>query len=163
MLTLIMKNLIIVLILSSLLFFSCEKSNLEKKITQKNSIWYIFDYDSISNSYKNKNYGYIFKSNGKCDYVYYNYSENKIYSYLRAMSYDIMIYNNWKYDDKRKRINIMCYDYEVVRLIKDTIFLKYTNGSYKIFVNLSLKNPNTLPRMGSIPEMLIKNKRIDNR
>lgn len=142
-----MRNLTKVLILSSFLFYSCGKSILEKKITQKNSIWYIFDYDYITNSYKNNNYGYIFKSNGKCDYVYYNYSENKIYSYLGAMSYDIKVHNNWIYDDKKNRINIMCYDYEVVRLNKDTLYLKYTNGSYKIFINLGLKNPKTLPIM----------------
>jgi len=50
----------------------------------------------------------------------------------------------------------MCYDYMVVKLIQDTLYLKYTNGSYDIFVNLQLKNPNTLPKMGTIPEMVIK-------
>jgi len=152
----VMKNLSTVLILCSFLFCSCVKSDFEKKITEKNSIWYIFQFDSISNSYKNKNYGYIFKSNGKCDYIYYNYHENKVYSYLGAMSSDIMIHNEWTFDKNRNSVNVMCYDYMVVKLIQDTLYLKYTNGSYDIFVNLQLKNPNTLPKMGTIPEMVIK-------
>jgi len=140
-----MKKRTIFFLLVSFLFFSCHKSELEKKLEKEHSVWYIFPYDSTTNNFRNLNYAYIFKSNGKCDYVLFDFSENKLSSYLESMSYDIKVYNIWKYNENTKKISIMCSDFYVVKSEKDTIYLKHIkSGKYDILVNLKQKNPKTL-------------------
>jgi hypothetical protein len=153
-----MKKRTIFFLLVSFLFFSCHKSELEKKVEKKLSVWYIFTYDSTTNNFRNLNYAYIFKSNGKCDYVYYDFSENKLSSYLGAMSYDIKVYNIWEYNEKTKKISIMCSDYYITKFEKDTIYLKYPeSGKYDVLVNLGLKNPKTLQSLNLSKELKTTN------
>jgi len=148
-----MKKYAFIFLICNLLFISCQKSELEKKLIQEHSVWYIFQYDSITKDYRNLNYAYIFKSNGKCDYVLYDFSENRLSSYLEAMSQDIVVHNNWKYNEKTREISIMYFDYTVEKYTKDTLYLRFKKSDkYDILVNLGLKNPRTLKAVNWKPE-----------
>lgn len=138
------KGLIVFLILINLSLISCYKNEFEKKITDSNSFWYIYEYDSTNNSFKNINYGYKFQNNGRYKYMNYDYSYNKLSEFKDVMN-DVRSSNKWSYNRNNNLFILNYWNQKVIYNSKDTIVLEHIDTSKKyILINLGDKNPEVL-------------------
>ena len=129
-----------------LIIFSCKinKSEFEKKITDSNSFWYRYEYDSINNSFKNSNYGYKFQNNGRYKYMNYDHSHNELSEFKDVMD-DVKRSNKWSYNKNNNLFIFNDWEHKVVYNSKDTIVLEHINIPKKyILINLGDKNPEVL-------------------
>ena len=132
---------IIPLILINLFLTSCYKNEFESKITENNSFWYIYEYDSINSSYKNINYGYKFLPNGEYRYMHFDFSANKLSEYKDILN-DVKMTNEWTFDEESNLFIFNNWKYKVVYNSKDTIIIECINNSKKeVLINLGKKNP----------------------
>lgn len=140
------RILILFTILINLSLISCDKNEFENKITDSNSFWYIFEYDSINNSFKNINYGYRFLNNGQYKFMHYDYSSNKLSEFKDVIN-DIKKTNKWSYNKDNNLFIFNNWEHKIIYNSKDTIVLEHVDVPKKyILINLGYKNPDILKK-----------------
>ncbi len=136
-----MKKGIFFLIAVCLCLLACQQTELENKLTKKDSFWYIFVPTEEVDLYENFNYGYKFFPNGKLDYMGFNFRTKMLESYRD----DDVIFNSTWEDKGQKKIKIKHREYNIIKDIADTLFLEDIKINKKlILINLKNKNPEIL-------------------
>jgi|SRR5690606_7420341 len=125
-------------------YFSCTSNEIRNKITETDSFWYIYEYDSINKIYENINYGYKFKSNGNLTYMNFDFSTHQLNKYVNIMN-DVKQLQKWKYHSKNNILEIKNRNYKILSFSKDTLILEYiTNSKKTALINLRKENPEIL-------------------
>lgn len=125
-------------------FTNCTQNELKNKITEDDSFWYIYKYDSINNWHKNINYCYKFNSNNNFDYMNFDFSSNQLNKYENIMN-DVKPFNKWKFNLKDNTLKISNWNYKILYFSNDTIVLKsIKNSKITILINLRKENPEIL-------------------